>query len=198
MKVTYANVMSTIAVFLAASTGGAYAAQQVVLKRDQVRSVHIKNGQVTLADLHPTVRKRLAAPSGTGGGGTNRPAAGSWVLGAQVGSYLSQQPIPMPRVSNGHTGGKPTLVRLRGTVTNVGTAPLESWLVQIRMKNGNQIDCSMRWPDHGTAPALQPGQTHNLNHCGQFGDIRLADLEGAAITGSGMNADLRIEYRVPA
>ncbi len=61
-RLTYANVMSTIAVFLAASTGGAYAAQQIVLKKNQVRSVHIKNGQVTLADLHPTVRKRLTAP----------------------------------------------------------------------------------------------------------------------------------------
>jgi hypothetical protein len=45
---TYANVMSTLAVFVALG-GSSYAAVQ--LSRNSVRSTHIKNGQVKSADL---------------------------------------------------------------------------------------------------------------------------------------------------
>jgi hypothetical protein len=47
-RLTYANVMSTLAVF-AALCGSSYAA--VKLKANSVRSVHIKNGQVKKQDL---------------------------------------------------------------------------------------------------------------------------------------------------
>lgn len=68
MKFTYANVTSTIALMAALTTGTSYAAN-TVLARDSVRSPNIKNGQVTLADLHPTVRMRLQRGT-TGGGAT--------------------------------------------------------------------------------------------------------------------------------
>lgn len=64
MKFTYANVMSTIAMFAAVTTGSSYAA--ATLGKDSVRSREIKNGQVTLADLNPTVRARLNRTATTG------------------------------------------------------------------------------------------------------------------------------------
>lgn len=74
MKFTYANVMSTIAMFAAVTTGTSYAAAS--LGKDSVRTREIKNGQVTLADLHPTVRKKLGSAATGGGGTTARPPAG--------------------------------------------------------------------------------------------------------------------------
>lgn len=54
MKLTYANVMSTIAVF-GVLGGGAYAVDQIGangIQDDAVRSRHIKDGQVTRNDLN--------------------------------------------------------------------------------------------------------------------------------------------------
>jgi hypothetical protein len=50
-KLTYANVMATIAVFLALGGGIAWA-----LKSNSVKSRHIKDGQVKLQDLNDTVK----------------------------------------------------------------------------------------------------------------------------------------------
>ncbi len=53
-RLTYANVMSTIAVFGVLAGGGAYAASKIDsgdIKRNAVRSKHIKNGEVKRADL---------------------------------------------------------------------------------------------------------------------------------------------------
>ena len=53
-RLTYANVMSTIAVFGVLAGGGAYAASKIGsgdIKRNAVRSKHIKNGEVKRADL---------------------------------------------------------------------------------------------------------------------------------------------------
>lgn len=63
MRLSYANVMSTIAMFAAVFTGGAYAATK--LAPNSVRTGHIKNGQVMLVDLHPTVRARLGKATTT-------------------------------------------------------------------------------------------------------------------------------------
>lgn len=86
MKLTYANVMSTIAMFAAVTTGTSYAA--ATLGKDSVRSREIKNGQVTLADLHPSVRKRLA-PANTSTGGTQRPTGGTARPGAWVNTGMA-------------------------------------------------------------------------------------------------------------
>ena len=59
MKFTYANVMSTIAMFAAVTTGGSYAATQ--LGANTVGTTQIKNGSVQAADLAPSIRKGVAA-----------------------------------------------------------------------------------------------------------------------------------------
>lgn len=74
MKFSYANVMSTIAMFAAVTTGTSYAAAS--LAKDSVRTAQIKNGQVTLADLHPQVRAKLGKPA-TGGTTTKPPTGGA-------------------------------------------------------------------------------------------------------------------------
>ena len=71
-RVTYANVTATLALALALSTGGAYAAAQIGagdIKDDAVRTRHItdghvtksdiKDGAVTRAKLAPTARSKV-------------------------------------------------------------------------------------------------------------------------------------------
>lgn len=74
MKFTYANVMSTIAMFAAVTTGSSYAA--ATLAANSVTTKQIKNGQVALADLAPGVRAKLNGASG-GGGNTAKPPTGT-------------------------------------------------------------------------------------------------------------------------
>ncbi len=53
-KLTYANTMATIALFVALGSGGAYAAATIGaddIERNAVRSKHIKNNRVTGADV---------------------------------------------------------------------------------------------------------------------------------------------------
>lgn len=64
-RLTYANVMSTVAVFAVLSGGTAYAATTIGsndIKRNAVLSRHIKNGQVHTADVagHAITRGKLA------------------------------------------------------------------------------------------------------------------------------------------
>ena len=62
-RLTFANVMASIAVF-AALAGGAYAAATIGandIKKDAVRTKHIKNGQVGARDLATVVRRPNSA-----------------------------------------------------------------------------------------------------------------------------------------
>lgn len=55
-RLTYANVVSTIALVVALGLGSAYAAHQIGssdIKDNAIRSNHIKNGQVKDADVKP-------------------------------------------------------------------------------------------------------------------------------------------------
>ena len=66
-RVTYANVTATLALALALSTGGAYAAAQIGagdIKDDAVRTRHIADGHVTTNDLKDgAVKDSKLAPS---------------------------------------------------------------------------------------------------------------------------------------
>lgn len=77
-RLTYANVMSTIAVFGVLGGGGAYAAGKIGsgdIKRGAVRSKHIKNGTIRARDINKKTRAALrgqrgpAGPAGGGGAG---------------------------------------------------------------------------------------------------------------------------------
>ncbi|MEK6328084.1 MAG: hypothetical protein AABM66_11265 [Actinomycetota bacterium] len=64
-RLTYANVMATIAAFGVLAGGGAYAATKIGsndIRRNAVRSKHIKNGQVKRLDLGrgAVTRERIA------------------------------------------------------------------------------------------------------------------------------------------
>lgn len=57
MKITYANVMSTIAMFVSVSAGTSYAAQR--LAQNSVDARAIRTGAVGYSELAPSVRKKL-------------------------------------------------------------------------------------------------------------------------------------------
>lgn len=66
-RITYANVVATLALFAALTTGGAYAASQLAknsvgpkqLRKGAVTSRAVKNGGITSRDLSKSVRGRL-------------------------------------------------------------------------------------------------------------------------------------------
>jgi len=70
-RLTYANVVATMALIVALGTGGAWAVGQITSKdiaRNAVRSKHIKNGQVKTADLRTgaVTAPKIAADAVTG------------------------------------------------------------------------------------------------------------------------------------
>lgn len=82
LRLTYANVMSTIAVFLAVSTGGAYAKATLIdgkiIKPNTITAKQVKNGSITTADLSRQTVTALAdlaptVPDGNAYGTVNPP-----------------------------------------------------------------------------------------------------------------------------
>src|SRR5688572_31595485 len=102
-RLTYANVMATIAVFLALG-GGAYAA--VKLKKGSVKTKHIKNGAVTQAKISASAQAALRGATGPPGapGAPGNPANantrlvnGTPELNLETGT-LVLQPIVIPNL----------------------------------------------------------------------------------------------------
>jgi hypothetical protein len=81
-KLTYANVMATVAAFLAFG-GGAYAAFH--LPKNSVRSTNIVNGQVRLKDLAPSARPSTTTTT-TPGTTTTTSSPTLWAVVHHVGS----------------------------------------------------------------------------------------------------------------
>ena len=65
-KLTYANVMATVAVFLVLAGGTAFAAGQM-LPKNSVGARQLRKGAVTLAKLAPKARATLTGPRGATG-----------------------------------------------------------------------------------------------------------------------------------
>ena len=88
-RLTYANVAATLALFLALTTGGAYAAAHLAknsvgpkqLRKGAVTSRAIKNGGVTAKDLSTAVRRGLG-----GIGRANVDAGGALTQGTATGA----------------------------------------------------------------------------------------------------------------
>ncbi len=63
LRLTYSGVVSTLALFIAVSTGGAYAKATLIdgrtIKPNTVTATQIKNGTLTKADLAPATVKQL-------------------------------------------------------------------------------------------------------------------------------------------
>jgi hypothetical protein len=82
-KLTYANVISTICLFLLLGGGAAYAASQ--LAKNSVGTKQLKNGSVTAAKLNPKTKTALAGAVGPQGipgakGDAGAPATKLWAL----------------------------------------------------------------------------------------------------------------------
>lgn len=134
MKLTYANVMSTLAMLAATTTGTSYAAAQ--LGANSVGSPQIRNGQVKLADLAPSVRRQLAAPA-AGGGTAGAKLSTAWrAIPAFNGTEFYECAAalcPTPGVTANGYGNRLALsfpvsgtvqFRLTGSVTHSGNFPL--------------------------------------------------------------------------
>lgn len=72
-RLSYANVVATLALFLALTTGGAYAAGKLIrgkqIARNAITSPKVKNGSLRAADLNGALVKQLAAPGPAGQNG---------------------------------------------------------------------------------------------------------------------------------
>jgi hypothetical protein len=122
-KVTYANVMATIAVFIALS-GGAIAATQ--LDKNAVGNNQVKKGAITFDKLKPGIRHRLRGRTGSQG-----PAGPPGPQGQQ--GQIGDQGIQGPQ-GNANAflvNGSPLTAVVTGTVnlpnlvlTNLGPAQL--------------------------------------------------------------------------
>lgn len=107
--------IGVLALFIALATGGAYAAAQIGsddIKRNAVRSTHIKNGQVRPADLksrlpHVVIRgEYIASTSGTVDCNPGEVATGGGVgVDVQSTTYVARsEPSPNSGVPRGWTG----------------------------------------------------------------------------------------------
>ncbi len=93
-NLTYANVMSTIAVFLVLCGGTAIAAT-VVLPKNSVGAKQLKKGAVTPAKLAPAAKAALTGPKGaTGPAGPQGPKGETGTSGekGEPGTFLSALP----------------------------------------------------------------------------------------------------------
>lgn len=90
-NLTYANVMSTIAVFLLLGGGTAFAAT-AVLGKNSVGAKQLRKGAVTPAKLAPAAKKALTGPKGaTGATGPAGPQGPKGEQG-ESGTFLSSLP----------------------------------------------------------------------------------------------------------
>ena len=89
---TYANVMSTIAVFVVVAGGGAYAATKIGprdIRPNAVRSKHIANGTIGIGDIGRKARRQLRGVRGPAG-----PAGAAGPAGPQGEPGAPGQPGP--------------------------------------------------------------------------------------------------------
>jgi hypothetical protein len=107
-KLTYANVMATIAVFLVLGGGTALAAKEALLPKNSIGAKQIKPGAVTPAKLSPTSRAALIGPAGPKGDPGPRGERG--VKGPEG-----------PPGGMGMTGDEPFVVAAEGKVSDVRT-----------------------------------------------------------------------------
>lgn len=177
MKFTYANVMSTIAMIAALTTGTSYAATK--LGPNSVRSYNIKNGQVTMADLHPSVRAKLDRT--TYGGGSTTTTGTSWTdakMFASTDAMFNCSNADCPALNSSKDGyiGRVNLgsnatyeFRLTGSVRNGGNIPMSANVIVNTASTAAALDalpmtkvihCSS--DQYGNGLSVAPGATVTL------------------------------------
>lgn len=208
MKFSYANVMSTIAMFAAVTTGTGYAAAQ--LGANSVRTTHIKNGQVTLSDLHPSVRKKLtnaaaSKPTGTVGVPTRWTDRGVLTPGAQLLGF--DQTVPaLPNA--GRPGGKGMKWRLTGTITNNGPDVIDRPHLSVYFGQSSTVSENANYRylqcmlDDQTGGGIKPGQTltiepkwcPDMNRATADRYMRVTVNAGRSSASSSLISNLKLEY----
>jgi hypothetical protein len=90
-RLTYANVVATLALFLALSTGGAYAAGKLIkgkrIARNAITSPKVRDGSLKAADLNAALVRKLGTPGPAGAAGTPGAAGAAGRDGAAIVAY---------------------------------------------------------------------------------------------------------------
>ena len=113
-RLTYSNVISTIALFLVLAGGTAFAAKEALLPKNSVGTKQLKPGAVTPAKLDPASMAALTGPAGPKGSTGDTGPMGE--RGPQ-GPEGPEGPEGLP----GTTGNKPFVIDASGNVPNVRT-----------------------------------------------------------------------------
>ncbi len=101
-RLTYANVVATLALFLALSTGGAYAAGKLIkgkrIARNAITSPKVKDGTLKAADLDPALARAVKAPGPAGAPGAAGAAGAAGRDGAAIAAYKAFGPLSFPDI----------------------------------------------------------------------------------------------------
>ncbi len=117
-RLTYSNVISTIALFLVLAGGTAFAAKEALLPKNSVGTKQLKPGAVTPAKLDPASMAALTGPAGPRGStGDTGPMGERGPQGTQ-GTQGPEGPEGLP----GTTGNEPLVIDASGKVPDVRAA----------------------------------------------------------------------------
>ncbi len=141
-RLTYANVMATIGVFLALG-GGAYAAIKLPrnsvgprqLQKNSVTGAKVKNGSLTAADLARGLSPGPRGPAGPGGADGAPGATGS--PGAKGGDGTDGAPGPSGVVATHGFGG--SIGTITGTGTGAGDWQFAGATASVTVADGQRI-----------------------------------------------------------
>lgn len=159
-RLTYANTVATLALFVAVSTGGAYAASQLAknsvgkkqLRKAAVTSRAVKNQTLAVKDLSRTVRARLTVSERA-----NIRADGSAAAGTSNGSSRTDPNVYT--VGFGRDVSRCTYGATLASVGSVGEPPAG----RVTVASGFEGSVIVRTFDAGGAPA--PSGFHLLVTC---------------------------------
>jgi hypothetical protein len=135
---TYTNVMATFAVFFALSGGGAYAAKKLKLKANSVSSSHIKNGQVTGADIADGAvgGSKLAPGAVTGDHILDGTLSGLDFAPESIGTdEIDESTLVVPEATSA------TNAEVAETANAVGN--IEAQTIQFRQETGDGVDTTI-------------------------------------------------------
>jgi hypothetical protein len=131
-KLTYANVMATVAVFLVLAGGTAFAASQM-LPKNSVGARQLRKGAVTLAKLAPKARATLTGPRGATG--ARGPQGQTGPIGSQgaKGDRGEIGPVGPSTVFAGFRDEGPALATSGTTVGELTGMPPGAYVIQAKL-----------------------------------------------------------------
>ena len=201
-RLTYANVVATLALIVALSSGTAFAASKLVTGRqiapNTVTGLNVRNGSLEAVDLSTRARKFLQGRTGARGAAGSVGAIGApGVSGPQgitgpVGATGAQGPTGLGRASSGALRCPPacyteaTVLAIDGDVALLGACDPGVGAASIRVQN-RRSSTIRAWVEQGGTTrmtALGPGQTTPATGSTSIGNGLLLRASVANVDGS--------------